>query len=308
MGRGSRFLRVLSRTLHSWSEDNAYRLSAALAYYAVFSIAPVLIIAIAVAGAVFGTPAARGQIFDQLAGLIGAAGASAISGLLASAGSSGFFNTASIAGFVTLFIGATGVFVALQDGLNTIWRVKARSQNVIYVFLRQRVFTFLLVLGLGALLFGSLVASAALSALGALSGSNPNPAWFWRVADSVGSFFVVLLLFGLVFKVVPDVYVRWRDAFAGAAVAAALFTAGKMGIGYYLGHSGFSSIYGAAGALVLVLAWVYYSSLILFFGAEFTAACARDCGRAVVPKPHAVLMTAQESIEQGLEPRRNPPS
>lgn len=303
MGRPRRWLVLLGRTVNSWSEDNAFRLSAALAYYAVFAIAPVLIIAIAVAGAVFGRQAARGQIIAQLADLIGRAGAEAISDLLSTARGSGLLNTASVAGFVTVFIGATGVFAALQDGLNTIWRVKAKSKNLVWVIVRQRIYTFLLVLGLGALLFGSLVASAALSALGEVAGGRQGPPWFWQAINTLASFVVVFLLFGLVYKLMPDVYVAWRDVTAGAALAAALFTAGKVAIGLYLGHSSWTSIYGAAGTLVLVLAWVYYSSLILFFGAEFTRVHAAFYGRAIVPKPHAELMTATESVEQGLEPR-----
>lgn len=303
MRRAWRWLVLLRQTVNSWSEDNAFRLSAALSYYAVFAIAPVLIIAIAVAGAVFGQEAARGRIIGQLADLIGPAAAEAVSGLLATASGSGLLNAASVAGFVTVFIGATGVFVALQDGLNTIWRVRPRSKNIVWITVRQRIYTFLLVLGVGVLLFGSLVASAALSALDEITGGLQGPLWLWQAINAAVSFTVVFLLFGLVYKLMPDVYVAWRDVTAGAALAAALFTAGKIAIGMYLGHTSWSSIYGAAGTLVLVLAWVYYSSLILFFGAEFTRVHAAFYGRAIVPKPHAEMMTSTESVEQGLEPR-----
>jgi len=147
------------------------------------------------------------------------------------------------------------------------------------------------------------VASAALSALAEITGGLQGPLWFWQAINAAVSFTVVFLLFGLVYKLMPDVYVAWRDVTAGAALAAALFTAGKIAIGMYLGHTSWTSIYGAAGTLVLVLAWVYYSSLILFFGAEFTRVHAAFYGRAIMPKPHAKILTSTESVEQGLEPR-----
>ncbi len=297
------FLQLASRALDSWSQDNAFRLSAALAYYGVFALAPVLIIAIAIAGSIFGPKAARGQVMYQIQGLIGPGPALAVQDLLRTASSSGLLNAASIAGFVALFIGATGVFVALQDGLNTVWRVKQKPENVVIMFLRQRLYTFLLVLGVGVLLLVVLVASAVLAAVGQFTGIG---AGLWGVVNTGVSFALVVAVFGLVFKFVPDVYVDWRDVWIGAVITAVLFTAGKYGIGLYLGRSSLTSVYGAAGTLVLVLAWVYYSALILFLGAEFIRVYADYRGRAVIAKPNAVLMTAEDSLEQGLDPRRPP--
>ncbi len=306
MLRYKQLVRLFSRTLSSWSEDNAFRLSAALAFYTMFSLAPVLIIAIAIAGAVFGEQVARGEVMIRIAGLIGPAGALAIQELLASARASGVVNAASIAGLVTLLVGASGVFVALQDGLNTIWRVKQKPGTFVMSIVRQRLYTFLLVLGVGLLLFASLVATAALTFIGEFTGGVQGPAWVWQLVNTGVSFAIVTFLLGMVYEFVPDVDVHWREVWIGAVFTAALFTAGKHAIGVYLVRSSMTSVYGAAGALVVTLMWVYYSSLIMFFGAEFTRAYAEHRGRPVVPRRGAILMTLEDAAEQGLETRHNP--
>ncbi|HWR54638.1 MAG TPA: YihY/virulence factor BrkB family protein [Bryobacteraceae bacterium] len=303
MLRHKSILSLLSKTLSSWSEDNAFRLSAALAYYAVFSLAPLLIIVIAIAGAVFGADAARGEVMAQIEGLIGTAGAEAIQGLLQNAARPDAISIASAIGLVSLLFGATGVFASLQDGLDTIWRVKPKPQNMVIGFLRQRLHTFTLVLGIGFLLLTSLVVSAALAAFGKYFGDSFGPAWVWQWVNIAVSLGIVTILFGMMFKLLPDVYISWNVVWVGAVVTAVLFTLGKLLIGLYLGRSSFTSVYGAAGSVVLILAWVYYSSLILFLGAEFTRVYADQYGRGIVPKPNAVPMTPEQCAEQGLEPR-----
>jgi membrane protein len=304
MLRHKSVLTLLKDTLSSWSEDNAFRLSAALAYYAVFSLAPLLIIVIAIAGAVFGEKAAQGEVMGQIEGLIGAAGAKAIQGLLENAARPEAISIASAVGLVSLLFGATGVFASLQDGLDTIWRVKPKPQNMVIGFLRQRLRTFTLVLGIGFLLLTSLVVSAGLAAVGKYFGDSFGPAWLWEWGNIAVSLGIVTILFAMIFKLLPDVYVSWNVVWVGAAVTALLFTLGKSGIGLYLGRSSFTSVYGAAGSVVLILAWVYYSSLILFLGAEFTRVYAEHYGHGIVPKPHAVPMTGEQCAEQGLEPRQ----
>lgn len=303
MLRGKSVLRLLKDTLASWSEDNAFRLAAALAYYSVFSLAPMLIIAIAVAGAVFGEEAARGEVMAQIEGLIGTSGAAAIQQLLQNAAKPESIGIASIVGLLSLIFGATGVFVSLQDGLNTIWRVKPKPQNMVIGFLRQRLHTFTMVLGIGFLLLVSLVVSAALAAVGKYFGDSFGPAWVWQWINIAVSLGIVTVLFGMIFKLLPDVYVSWSDVWVGAAYTAILFTLGKLAIGLYLGRSSFTSVYGAAGSVVLILAWVYYSSLILFLGAEFTRVYTDRYGKGMRPKPNAYTLTAEQCLEQGIQPR-----
>jgi membrane protein len=297
-----RLWEILKQTLNSWTEDNAFRLAAALAYYAVFSLAPLLIIAIAVAGAVFGPRAAQGEAMGQIQGLIGPGGAEAVRAMLLNAHQPGTGVAASLLGLLSLIFGATGVFVSLQDGLNTVWQVKPKPTNLVLGFLRQRLHTFTLVLGVGFLLLVSLVISAAISAAGAYLDSRFGSPIVWQGVNLVISLAVVTLLFAMIFKLLPDVRIRWRDVWVGAAVTAVLFTAGKFLIGMYIGRGSFTSIYGAAGSLVLILAWVYYSSLILFFGAEFTQVYANRYGVSIRPAANAEPLTPEARAQQGLEP------
>ncbi len=292
---------LLKQAWISWNEDNAFRLAAALAYYAVFSLAPLLIIAIAIAGYFFGGRIAEGEVLDQMKTVVGASGAQAIQTLLHNA-RSGPMLGASWIGVASLIFGATGVFVSLQDGLNTVWQVKPRPTNVILGFLRQRLHTFTLVLGVGFLLLISLLISAAISGAAKYLNHEFGLPVVWQGVNSIISFVIVFLLFAMIFKMLPDVDIRWTDVWTGAAFTAALFTFGKFAIGMYLGRSSFSSVYGAAGSLVVILAWVYYSSLILFFGAEMTRVYADRYGRHLRPKRNAEPLTPEHRAQQGLEP------
>jgi membrane protein len=259
-------------TVVRWTEDKASALAAALAYYSLFSLAPLVLIAVAVAGLVFGQQAAEGQLYTQLAGLIGDASAKALQGIVANMHqqkSGGIL--ATIVGLATLFFGATGVFAQLQDSMNTIWKAKPPSTNGIVDFLRVRLLSFSMVLGIGFLLLVSLVLSAVLAALGEYLGSFlPGGLAVGQALNATVSLVVVTVLFAMIYKLLPDTYVAWRDVWLGALVTSLLFTIGKFAIGFYLGKASVASSYGAAGSVVILLLWVYYSSMILYLGAEFT--------------------------------------
>jgi membrane protein len=256
----------------SWSDDYAPSMGAALAYYTTFSAAPLLLIVVSVAGLVFGQEAARGEIFAQLRGMIGTEGAVAVQGLLESVSKPKEGILATLIGVAVLLVGATTVFAELQDSLDRIWRapVRVRSSGV-WTLLRARVLSFGMILGIGFLLMVSLVVSAGLSALGR---------WWapvfggWEVALQVVnllvSFVLITVIFALIYKVMPRARVEWRDVWIGAAVTALLFSIGKSLIGLYIGRSGITSGFGAAGSLAVLLLWVYYSAQIFLLGAEFT--------------------------------------
>jgi membrane protein len=254
-----------------WSADFAPSMGAALAYYTIFSIAPLLVIAIAVAGFFFGADAARGEIFGQLSGLIGERGAATIEAAVKSANQTGGGAFAAIAGIVTLLLGATTVFGELQSDLDRIWDTPRPEHAGIWGLLRGRVLSFGMVLGIGFLLLVSLVLSAALSALGHFwSGALPGWEVLLQIINFVVGFVVVSGLFAMIYKFLPRSGIGWRDVWIGAAVTSLLFSIGKLLIGLYLGKSSVASSFGAAGSLVIVLLWVYYSAQIFLFGAEFT--------------------------------------
>lgn len=279
---------LVSATFNDWVDDKAPRLAAALSYYTLFSLAPILIIAIAIAGLVFGQEAARGQIVGQIQSLVGVDGGKAIEAMLQSASQPTTGKLATIIGFVTLLIGATGAFVELQDAMNTIWEVRPKPGRGIKGMLFDRLFSFGVLLGVGFLLLVSLVISAALSAFTALLNRvTPASSFVAHGLNLVLSFGITTLLFALIFKILPDVRLRFRDVWLGAAVTAGLFTIGKFVIGLYIGRGAVASAYGAAGSLVALLVWIYYSTLILFLGAEFTQIYAEWNGRVIEPLAHA---------------------
>ncbi len=264
----------------AWSNDLAPSMGAALAYYTIFSIAPLLVLLIAVAGAIFGADAARGQIVAELGGLMGKDGAAAIEGLLKSASRPEQSIVATLISLVTLLIGATTVFAELQSDLDRIWKAPAAIRpSGIWGLLRARFLSFGMIMGVGFLLIVSLVLSAGLSALGAWWGPLfSNWAKVLQVINFVVSFVVTTAAFAIVYKIMPSVKIRWHDVWIGAAVTALLFTIGKYLIGAYIGTTGVASGFGAAGSLIVVLVWVYYSAQIFLLGAEFTAVYARTSG------------------------------
>ena len=263
---------LAKETVTRWSEDKASALAAALAYYALFSLAPLVLVAVAVAGLVFGQQAAQGQLYSQLAGLIGDAGAKALQDIVANMHQQqGGGIIATIVGLATLLFGASGVFAQLQDSMNTIWKAKPPTTNGIVEFLRVRMLSFSMVLGIGFLLLVSLILSAILAAVGEYLGTFlPGGAAVGQALNATVSLLVVTALFALIYKLLPDTPVAWKDVWLGALVTSFLFTVGKFAIGFYLGKASVASTYGAAGSVVILLLWVYYSSLILYFGAEFT--------------------------------------
>lgn len=282
--------KILKQTGKEWLDDSASQLAASLAYYTVFSIAPLLIIAIAIAGAIFGEEAARGEIVAQLQGLIGQEGAKSVQTAIENADRPEVSSFASIISIVILLFGASGVFAQLQNALNAIWNVKTKPEAGIINIIRKRFLSFSAVLGIGFLLLVSLLASALLSGLSNyMSNALPGMDIIWQVVNLVVSFGVITFLFALMFKYFPDVEIEWRDVWIGAVITTVLFTLGKFALGYYLGNSSFSSTYGAAGSLVVLLAWVYYSAQIMFFGAEFTQVYAKEYGSGIRPSKHAVL-------------------
>jgi membrane protein len=286
-------LRLLKATFAEYNEDKVPLLAAALAYYTVFSLAPLLLIVIAIAGSVFGEEAARGEIVGQIQGLVGQEGAQVIQDMLQNTqkpNSGGTF--ATIFGIVTLLFGATGVFGQLQDALNIIWDVQPEPGRGVKNFIQTRVLSFAMVLVIGFLLLVSLVISAMLAGLSNFFGDMfPGFILGGQILNVLISFGTITLLFASIYKFLPDVHVPWRNLWVGAAVTALLFTIGKSLIGLYLGNSSVGSTYGAAGSLVVILLWVFYSAQILLLGAEFTQVYSKFQGSPIRPAKHAVRIS-----------------
>ncbi len=270
---------LVFETYQEWTDDQAPRLGAALAYYTVLSIAPLLIIVIAIAGFAFGREAAQGQIFYQIREMVGADGARTIEEMIEGASNmkSGLF--ASLIGLLTLLFGATSVVAELRYSMNIIWDVPADPDAGIKDVLKERSYALAVVLGCGFLLLVSLVVSASLAAMGKFMDSwLPLPEFLLFALNLLVALLVLTGIFAVLFKVLPDVQIHWRDVFLGAAVTAVLFSVGKLLLGLYLGKASFGSTYGTAGSVIIILVWVYYSSQIFFFGAEFTQVYARRHG------------------------------
>jgi membrane protein len=288
---------ILKCALEGWWNDNVPRLGASLAYYTLFAMAPILIISIAIAGFFFGPEAVRGEVVTQIRGLVGDTGAAAVQAMLENASTRGDGTVATVVGLVTFFIGSTGAFLELQTALNAIWRVKAKPNAGIREMLFQRLLSFGLVVGVGFVLLVSLVISAALSALDRYVGhAFPALAVVWTAINVLVSFGVVTLLFAMIYQFLPDVKLRLRDVWVGALVTAGLFSLGKNLIGLYLGTSAIASSYGAAGSVVVLLVWVYYSSQVVLLGAEFTKAYVqRFEAKRPAPMDHATKDPAPEA-------------
>ena len=281
---------LLKLTFAEWTNDNAFELAAALAFYTMFSIAPVLLIVVGVASFFLAPEAATNRIVGEMGKMIGAQGANAVRQVIESSRGFGKGLWAVSVGIVTLIMGATAVFGELQTALNYIWDVKAKpDRSVIASLVVDRLRSFSIALCVGFLLLVSLIISAVISGLQDYMNSwLPGIPWFWQAANVIASFLVVAVLFAMIYKILPDVVISWRDVRIGAAVTALLFTGGKYMIGIYLGRTATASAFGAAGSLVVLLFWVYYSALIVFFGAEFTQVYARRYGSGIRPQKHAV--------------------
>jgi len=279
-----RLLRELGALLRdaalNWVEDHAQSMGAALAFYTIFSVAPLLLIVIAVAGAVFGEEAARGEIYVQLHGMLGTTGARAVQGLLESARRPADNVPAAVFGVILLFVAATSVFAELQDSLNRIWHVPKRAAHSgLWAIVRTRLLSFGMILGIGFLLIVSLAFSAAMRALSRWWDPQSQSWLSFSGASETGlSLLLVTVVFAMIYKAMPRADIHWRDVWVGAGVTSVLFVAGKFLIGLYIGRSGITSAFGAAASLIVVLLWVYYSAQIFLFGAEFTWAYAHRFG------------------------------
>jgi membrane protein len=288
-----------------WSHDRAPRLGAALAYYTVFSMVPLLIIIISLIGLVFGQEAAQSTILAQITNLVGEQSAAAIKDMIERANQPATGLLATVIALATLLLGASGFFGQLQDALNTVWGVEPKEGRGVWGFIKDRFLSFVAVLGTGFLLLVSLVLSSVLAALGKwFSGVLPLPEAVLHLVNFVLSLAVITGLFALIFKVLPDARVAWRDVWVGAALTAALFTIGKYAIGLYLGKSHVASAYGAAGSLVIVLVWVYYSAQILLYGAEFTQVYANRLGERIVPVRDAKVADPEKASAPGTPNQR----
>lgn len=278
---------LVKETITQWSKDKAARLGAALAYYAVFSIGPLLVVVIAIVGLFFGHDSVRGEVTSALTSLLGEAGARGVDALLREASRPQNGVWATLISAATLLLGAIGVVVQLKDALNEIWNVEPKTKGGVWQFLRTYVISLAGVLALAFLLLISMVATALISALGPFFASSVGEGLAHAVNFAL-SFGVVTVLFAMMFKYLPDTEVSWRDVWVGALVTAALFTLGKYAIGLYLGGRSMESAFGAAASLAVLLVWVYYSAQIVFLGAEFTQVYAQRRGADARPPPAAL--------------------
>jgi membrane protein len=302
-----KFWLILKGTFAEFSEDNVLRLSAALAYYASFSIAPLLVIVVGVAGLAFGHEHVRHQIEDQLKSTLGPDSAKMIESMM-SAQKHGSSLVATIVGLAALLFGAGGVFGQLQDALNTIWEVKTKPGAGVWGLLRNRFLSFSMVLGIGFLLLVSMALTTFLTAIsGSIGNLLPISEALIHILNFIVSFAVIALLFAMIFKYLPDVKVPFSKVWVGAIGTAILFTIGKYLLALYLGRESTKSSFGAAASVILILMWVYYASLILFFGAEFTQVYAKQTGTKIVPDEFGVRITERERAEQGIPHEKTPP-
>jgi membrane protein len=277
-------------------ENNSFRLAAALAYNTIFSLPPLLLIIIATAGRIWGEEAISGQLDSQLASLVGPEAASEIQKMIKNVTLTGAGGIASAIGIATLVLTATTFFVTLQDSLNSIWNIKVKPENSFLKLARDRFLSFGLILSIGLLMLISLVISAVLSFFtDYLQQIFPAIAViFIHILNLVVSLGFITLLFALIYKFLPDAIIRWKDVWVGSFLTALLFVIGKTGIGWYIGNSEIGSAYGAAGSVIIILVWIYYSSLIVFFGSEFTQQYACTFGEKIRPKAHAVEVALRE--------------
>ncbi|MHB0856750.1 MAG: YihY/virulence factor BrkB family protein [Anaerolineae bacterium] len=302
---------LVKRTFKKWGEDKAARLAAAMAYYTVFSLAPLLVIIIGVAGLVFGEAAAQGQIVGPISDVVGPDAANLIQDMIASTGESGGGVIATVIGTATLLLGASGVFGQLQGALNTVWDAPDTPKRGILGTVLNYLLRIVMVLFIGLLLIALLAAGAAISAVQRFASDLlPLSPLIWQLVSLLVTFGLLTLVFALIFKFVPNVTLRWSDVWVGALVTAFLFAIGQLALSIYLGRTGATSAFGAAGALVVLLLWIYYSSQILFLGAEFTQVYARHVGSASgVSERSKTIGVAASRAQQALarsEERRMP--
>jgi len=284
---------LIKETFAKWYKDNPAQRGAAIAFYAIFAIAPLLVIAVALAGSIFGIQATENQIVGALQDIVGPELATAIQAMIKSASRPKSARVPTVVGILTLILGALGVMGELHNTLNTIWHAKPQPGNRFLGWLKDQLFLLLMVFGLGFFLLLSLVASMASTTVSlSVTARIPGSAVVWQWVDLLVSFVLLTSLVAILYKVVPAVRIAWRDAWVGAAVTSLLFTLGKWLIGWYLVHSSVTSAYGAAGSLIAILLWVYYSAQVCLIGAEFTWVYAHHYSSGIVPKHDEVVIPA----------------
>jgi len=274
---------ILKETVREANDDKVPMLGAALAFYSMLSVGPLLLIVIALAGVAFGHDMVSSYIMAEIRRLVGPAGAIAVQIVVSSTPSLKGSIIFTLVGLVTLIVSSTGFFAQLQDALNTIWNAEGKPHGDVAGFVRKRLLSFAMIIGIGILLLMALIVSAALSVLGAMFG-NIFTAMVLHILNIIATFGVVTLLFAMIFNILPDVSIKWRDVWVGAGMTAVLFTVGKFLIGLYLGRSVLGTTYGAAGSVIVFMVWVYYSTQIFLLGAEFTQVYARYMGSSVTLK------------------------
>lgn len=299
MSKVKKALILLKNTGIAFNDDNAFKLSASLSYYTIFALGPLFIIIISLAGLFFGQDAVEGKIYDQIKTLVGNNAALQIQEIIKNASHSHATTIGAVIGIIILFIGATGVFTEMQSSINFIWSVKSKPKKGWLKFLFNRLISFSLVIGLGFVLLVSLVINALLTLLSdKLTHLFPHyTIYLFLVINTIIILLVISGLFSVIYKVLPDATISWKDAIIGSSFTAILFLGGKFLIGYYLGKSNLDLTYGAAASIIVILAWVYYSSLILYFGAEFTKVYALQAGEGIKPKDTAVFIIKKEAKE-----------
>ncbi|OJW78544.1 MAG: ribonuclease BN [Bacteroidetes bacterium 46-16] len=302
---------ILKASFNEFLLDNATKLSASLAYYTVFSIGPLLLVIITLAGLFFKNNNITDQVYQQMQRLVGTEGADQLKNILDNISQQNNSTLFGIIGAVILVFGATTVFVEIQTSINYIWSIRAKPKKGWLEFIRNRLLSFSLILGIGFLLVVSLLINTVMDALSGKLQSLLGDAntILLQIISPVMLFFVISLLFAVIYKVLPDAVISWRDAFIGAFFTGGLFLLGKFLIGFYLGNSKFSSTYGAAASIIIILSWVYYTAMILYFGAEFTKAYSLKLGKGIAPYKTAVFIVKREVKElpdSKKDPKHNP--
>jgi membrane protein len=297
---------LLKTTVVEWIDDNAARVAAALAFYTLLSMAPLVLLSVALLGTLMGESDARSRILSEVGSVVGPQAAGALSAVVSSAARSQSGFISSVIGIAVLLVGASGVFGELQYALDTIWGVKPKPGRGMMGILKDRLFSFSMVIGVAFVLLVSLVVSTILSSMGrVVADALPGGAIVWQCVNLTVSLGVITLLFAIIFKVVPDIEIRWRDVLVGAFVTATLFSVGKYVLGLYLGTSSVASSYGAAGSVVALVVWVYYSSQLVFLGAEFTQVFARRYGCEIRPSRNAVFVDERAHEERVARERKH---
>ncbi|HZH01023.1 MAG TPA: YihY/virulence factor BrkB family protein [Flavisolibacter sp.] len=299
MKRIRSFWKALKMAGEGFIEDNAFKLSPSLSYYTIYALGPLFVIIISLAGIFFGNDAVEGRLYAQLNGLVGSQAALQIQDIIGNIQESKLGTVGAIVGGIVLFIGATGVFTEMQDSINFIWSVKAKPKKGWLKFLSNRLLSFSLILGMGFILLVSLLANTLLNLLSEkLMRLLPNyTVQLFNMINTVIIVIVICTLFTFIFKVLPDAIISWKDALVGATFTTMLFLLGKFLINYYIGTSNLGLTYGAAASVIIILTWVYYSALILYFGAEFTKMYALQSGSGIKPKDTAVFIIKREAKE-----------